>query len=135
MLMEFKSQPERRIVVVKTIDRLFFEKRNAKRCHKRAYELFIHPLYGLCEESNRNYLKQPDDLLQKFPLPDYLSYLIKLVICLVKNLPLPEVARILRWLYNRILTAIEDNKQEQVSMTASTIINRLTESVKPVQER
>lgn len=130
-LMEYKSQPENRTVVVKTIDRLFYEKNNAKRSHKRAFELFTHPLYGLCEESNRNYLKKPNDLLQTFPLPEHLLYLLKLDVSLVKNLSLQEAAHVLRWACTQIETVMDRAKKEHVSLNAATLISCLTEQERP----
>ena len=83
--MRDKSNPENRIVVVKTIDRLFYEPHNAKRCHLRAYQLYTYPLYGICPASNRNYLKHSDELLEMYPVPEHLEAMLRLDISVYKR--------------------------------------------------
>lgn len=36
-----------RIALVKLIDKLFYQKHDSRRTHKRAYELIIRPLFGI----------------------------------------------------------------------------------------
>lgn len=120
-----KSNPMNRVVAINTIDCLFYEPRNAKRCHRQAYKLFTFPLYGICKESNRNYLKMSPEAVKTNPLPQHLRNMLRLDILLVKAMPLIEVAKVLRWLCYRVAEAIETAKRTRQTLNAETILRYL----------
>lgn len=118
-----KANRNNRIAVVKMIDRLFYEKHNAKRCHKQAYLLYTRPLYGICEQSNQNYLKTPDELMEADPMPEHFPGMFKLDITLVNALPLPEVAKVLNRLCEKAGRAVVQAKLKNLKMNAATILD------------
>lgn len=133
--MSEKANPLNRIVAVKTIDRLFYEPRNAKRCHQRAYQLYTRPLYGICPASNRNYLKCPDELLEMYPMPEHLESMLRLDIGLSIVMPQAEVAKVLNWFCEDVDYAVRRAKRDHAPMNAETLKKYLTEvGVSPVGE-
>lgn len=124
-----KSNSKNRIVAVKTIDRLFYEPGNAKRCHKQAYKLITHPLYGICKESNRNYRKASHAVCEQNPLPEHLEEMLHLDIELIRNMPPSEVAQVLRWLRELVEAAIERAKPEK-ALNAERIKKYLSDYLK-----
>lgn len=56
------------MLVVRTLDRLFFEEGNQRRSHIAGYRLFVYPLYGICENTFYSYLKEEDDDLSDLTL-------------------------------------------------------------------
>jgi len=75
-----------RIVLTKSIDRWFFEKGNRLRTHRRAYELFILLILGICKTSFHNYRHAPEELLNEFPIPLYLESVLWFSVIAVKLL-------------------------------------------------
>ena len=124
-----KSNLINRIVVIKTIDRLFYEPHNAKRCHKQVYRLYVYPLYGICPESNRNYRKSPDELLERYPLPEHLDCMLRLDVGLVKVMSPGEAAKVLNRFCKKVDRAIRCAKQANAPLNAATILNYLDEPV------
>lgn len=125
--MSRKSNPENRIVVVKTIDELFYEPRNLRRSHTQAYRLFIHPLYGICPSSNRNYRLAADDLPKRYPMPEHLKSMFRLDIELVKNMQQTEAAKVQNELYGMVRVGIARAKKEHAPLNAETIIRYIRE--------
>lgn len=125
--MRDKSNPENRIVVVKTIDRLFYEPHNAKRCHLRAYQLYTYPLYGICPASNRNYLKHSDELLEMYPMPEHLEAMLRLDIGLIKVMPPAEAAKVMNLFCEKVDYAVRRAKQDHAPLNAETLEKYLTE--------
>lgn len=126
-VMSKKSNPENRIVVVKTIDDLFYEPQNLKRSHTQAFRLFIHPLYGICPSSNRNYRLASDELLKSYPLPEHLKSMFRLDVELVKNMQQAEAAKVLNEFCEMVKAGIARAKKEQVPVKAETIIRYIRE--------
>ena len=52
----------RRMLVVRTLDRLFFEEGNQRRDHKACWRSLVHPLFGICYSTFCNYRHAEDDL-------------------------------------------------------------------------
>lgn len=119
--MSEKANPVYRAAVVKTIDKLFFEKRNLKRCHTKIFRRCIYPLYGICKSTWQNYRKLSDEAVAACKLPDELLHMFRNYLLLASHMPPLEVAKALRLCYVENALAIRRAKQAGRSINAETL--------------
>lgn len=119
--MSVKANPVYRAAVVKTIDELFFEKRNHKRSHTKIFRRCIYPLYGICESTSQNYRKLSDEKAAACKLPDELRHMFRNYILLARHMQPIEVAKALSDYYDENIRAIKCAKQVGRSINAETL--------------
>lgn len=117
----------RRIVMVKMIDRLFYERGNSRRTHKRGYELFIYPYFGIGADTSRAYRNYPNELLEGVPRSVHLESMLQLDVHVVKNMSLPEAEEFLQMLCRDVEAAFDRIRRRNVPRTAVNLRNYLTE--------
>lgn len=119
--MSEKANPDCRAAVVKTIDKLFYEERNHKRCHVQIFRRCIHPLYGICKATWQNYRKLPDAVAECSKLPDELLYMFRNYLLLAREMPPLEVAKALRLSYLENALAIRRATQAGRKINADAL--------------
>lgn len=93
-----KDDPYRyyRIVGAKKIDKWFHQKGDMRRTHDKVCELFILPLYGVCDDSFFDYRHASDELLELFEQPPYIEIPLWSSVFLVKHTSPEEANRFFR---------------------------------------
>jgi hypothetical protein len=115
-----------RVVVVKLVDKLFYEPGNAQRCHSQANALITRQLCGIGNETYWDYLDYPDEVLSSHALRPEIEYTLRLLVTLVKSMPAYEAACFLEFLYRRVDTVLRDAKREESYLNSETLIARLS---------
>lgn len=113
-----------RIALVKLIDRLFYQKYDSRRTHKRVYELFIRPLFGICEDTFRNYRKFPDERLTERDCLPHLKLILTIDVEVLKALPVKEAERFLSRLCDALKDASEQMKKESRELPTASLLRR-----------
>lgn len=116
-----------RVVMVKMIDRLFYERGNSRRTHKRGYELFIYPHFGIGTDTYRAYRSYPDELLERVPRSRHLESSMRLDVNVVKNMPLSEAECFLEALCQDVDAAFERIRRCNLPRTAANLRCHLME--------
>lgn len=62
-----------RKLIVRTLDRLFFEPGNRKRNHISCYRRFVQPMFGICRSTFYSYLRTREDDLSDLELEPYIE--------------------------------------------------------------
>ena len=113
--------------MVKLIDRLFYERGNLRRTHKRGYELFIYPYFGIGTDTSRTYRNYPDELLSDVPASAHIESVLRLDVNVVKSMALPGAERFLQSLCRDVDAALDRIRRRNLPRTAANLHNYLME--------
>lgn len=103
-----------RVVGAQKIDKWYYEDGDLRRTHRHVYELFILPLYGICENSFLDYRHNTDEFLELYNQPLYIEVPLWLSVMTVKNLSVFEA--------NRFFDIIQ-KRMEYIFKTAAKPLN------------
>ncbi len=112
------------IALVKLIDKLFYQKHDSRRTHKRAYELIIRPLFGICEDTFRNYRKFPEERLTEDACLPHLKLILTIDVETLKALPMKEAERFLAMLCDTIADASKRMKNKPRELPTASRLRR-----------
>ena len=87
-----------RISIAQLIDRMSYECGNARRTHRRVYDLYIRPLIGIGRDSFHDYLRCPCDELAGHRQPAYIEIPIRIMVLLVDRFGTIPATDILKYL-------------------------------------
>lgn len=128
--MSQKSNPKNRYVIAKLIDELYYEDFNSDHSHTKAFELYTHPLFGICSESDRNYRRKPKILLKTNPVKEHLVSMFKMSILLVRTMNPSEATKFQNWLIKLIRIAIKEAKAMPGPLNTEKIRRCFLEAIK-----
>lgn len=114
-----------RAALVQWVDSLFYEAGNSRRSHIRVYGQLIRRLFGIGEETFRNYLHVPAQSLAGYEPPDDLKSLLLIYVTARKTLPGKESVRYLQHLAARSVLAVESARRTAGPVTADKLIGYL----------
>lgn len=103
-----------RVVGAQKIDKWYYEDGDLRRTHRHVYELFILPLYGICENSFLDYRHNTDEFLELYNQPPYIEVPLWLSVMTVKNMSVLEA--------NRFFDIIQ-KRMEYIFKTAAKPLN------------
>ena len=91
-----------RVSIAQLIDRMSYECGNARRTHRRVYDLYIRPLLGIGRDSFHDYLRCPCDELTGYRQPAYIEIPIRIMVLLVDRFGTVPATDILKYLLRAI---------------------------------
>ena len=91
-----------RVSIAQLIDRMSYECGNARRTHRRVYDLYIRPLLGIGRDSFHDYLRCPCDELTNYRPPAYIEIPIRIMVLLVDRFGTIPATDILKYLLHVI---------------------------------
>lgn len=115
-----------RVVGAKKIDVWFYEEGDLRRTHHYVYELFILPLYGVCENSFLDYRHHSDELLELYDQPSYIEVPLWLSVMTVKKMGIHEANRFLELIRKKLECIFKHTFQP---LTAEQLLKLLAESL------
>lgn len=115
-----------RIVGAKKIDMWFYEEGDLRRTHHYVYELFILPLYGVCENSFLDYRHHSDELLELYLQPPYIEVPLWLSVMTVKKMGILEANRFFELIRKKLECIFKHTSQP---LTAEQLLKLLVEAL------
>ena len=102
-----------RIALVKLIDKLFYQKHDSRRTHKR-----------ICEDTFRNYRKFPEERLTEDACLPHLKLILTIDVETLKALPMKEAERFLAMLCDTIADASKRMKNKPRELPTASRLRR-----------